>query len=236
MSLFERALAGEQEAVEEVKALALQGETEAVGCLMERALRRGDNLVAHWLCIQALDGDQRFISALIKGLAGLVVSVHRRTGKIIHIEPGPDQVEDFLQEVMVALLVGPSAALRRYDPSKSRLTTYVRRIARNKALDRVAHHQRRTALQETARHRQEEVEHRDEDPENRLLLRQVLDRLISSLSPDELKIFVLKFVDGRTAEFIARSTKLSVQVIYNRTGIIRLRAKEIFDELTSKTD
>ena len=233
MRLWQRAIEGDEQAVEGLMDSARTGNYTAVELLLRCALKHRNATVGKWICDRALDGNAHAVKALIGGLYGLIASRYQNVAEKRTLDS--DHCDDFVQDVMTALLVGPKAALLSFQPDRGQLPSFVRGVADHKALDR--------RNKEMTRQKVLEVEIESDGNNspvdrlnNQLVLKQALKRVQAMLSPEELIIFSMWFLEGKSAKFIAQHTKLSVQVIYNRTSDMRKLARRIYRELIAGSD
>ena len=229
--LIARVLNGNEDAVDVlIKYLDRKSDSKAVDALVKYTLNiSSKGQAGEWVIQHALNEDRKVVSALIAGLSKLIAWVLQRKAAILNVaSPKADAVEDFTQDVAMALLVGKSAALRRYDSERARLTTYVCRIAYHKAHDLLAKEIKRPVVEEID-------DGPDEAPADtiheRLLHLHAYKELLATLSNENLEIFRLLFLEELEPRVVAQRMKMSVQNIYNRKSIIRKAAREILNRL-----
>jgi RNA polymerase sigma factor (sigma-70 family) len=142
---------------------------------------------------------------------------------------------DLVQQVWIRLLERGCIALRRFDPERGSLRTFISRVARN-----VCHSytQRATMLQSS-------TERSDEDPgdlvdpgpgleqqiEAAELTQAVYSRLMQQLSPEDQAVFIHRFVEQRDYDEIVELTGLRKDLLFVRVHRIKRRAVKIREEL-----
>jgi RNA polymerase sigma-70 factor (ECF subfamily) len=80
-------------------------------------------------------GDPRTWQAFCQDHAGLVLHVVRQTFGRYGLRGEPHDVEDVGQEVFVRLAKQDFALLKKYDPERAKLTTFLRVVASSTAID-----------------------------------------------------------------------------------------------------
>ena len=220
------ALQGNQDAIDTLIELAENGDKEATFALVKCAIDARNNQVGKWVCERALAKDPAALKGLVARLSGVIVSQYKRNAGSYPVPRDGDALKEFIQEVMVTLVVGPAAALRRYEPTRASLKTYVGVVASNRAKDRV-----RRELKLLRPYTENELEEYGADPlESRMIVKQVLAALLKKLTPLNRRIFDLFIVSGNPAKYVAQQTNLSEAAIYNRAHFVRKLAKEILNE------
>ena len=156
--------------------------------------------------------------------------VYRRLTHLV----GPDpEREDLLQEVFLALF-------QRLDAfrGEARLTTYLQRIATNKAYD---HLRRRSRLNRTEARDQQGADSpcHTPSPEGFALGDEkvaLLARCLDKLKPNKRIAFVLRVVEGLTLKEISGQVDASVQTVAQRIRHARMELTEMVRQYEDKED
>jgi RNA polymerase sigma-70 factor (ECF subfamily) len=120
---------------------------------------------------------------------------------------------DFLQEVWTELI----KTLRsfRYDRERGRFSSWLYRVVRSKAIDLLRRRTRRPPLNLSSVS-QEAIESREDDPatacernNQQEQVRQVLTQLRQEVSPNNYRLFYLRWIEGRSMEEIGAALGLA---------------------------
>ena len=84
-----------------------------------------------------IGGDKKAWDAFVERFARVIFAAVHRTLARYGAAADEAEVQDVAQEVFVRLIKDDYRLLRRYDPSKSRLTTWLTIVARSTAIDHV---------------------------------------------------------------------------------------------------
>ncbi|MHC4948309.1 MAG: RNA polymerase sigma factor [Planctomycetota bacterium] len=86
-------------------------------------------------------GDKRAWDAFVERMAPVIAAAVRRT--MSGAGPDPDEVDDAVQEVFVRLVRDDFRVVRRFDPGRASLTTWLSVVARSCAVDQLRRRRRR---------------------------------------------------------------------------------------------
>ncbi|MEM7356284.1 MAG: sigma-70 family RNA polymerase sigma factor [Acidobacteriota bacterium] len=170
---------------------------------------------------RALAGEPKALAQLIDRLtpviharvAGLVLSSSAASGSRLRQE-----VEDLVQEVFVALFADQARVLRSWNPARGMsLRSFVGMVAKRRAVSilrsgkKNPRHEEPTLPEELDR---VAIDTAGRRLESRDLLREILWRLKSELSPLGWKLFHWLFVEQRSVGEIGRDAQMSADAIY----------------------
>ena len=138
---------------------------------------------------------------------------------ILNIIPDQTLASDVLQEVLINVF----RKIESYDPSKSRLYTWMLNIARNEAID--------TVRSKGYRNSQQNREASESVYESAGSVQQNVDRiglrkLIDALKPDYRQVIELAYFNGLTQEEISQMLNMPLGTVKTRlrTALIQLRS------------
>lgn len=151
---------------------------------------------------RVLAGDIEAFAVLVDRYRGAVFAITR------HVLPDPETQEDVGQEAFLAAF----RALRRYDPARSRFSTWLLTIARNRAINEL----RRARVRAEAM-APPPCSNADEErsPSERL------DAALDALPAEQRLAFVLAEVHGLTYEQVATVQEVAVGTVKSRIGRAR---------------
>ncbi len=189
----------------------------------QRAQRENADLVAAHLA-----GDPRAFPELVERYrTRLVAFVSRMIGD-------RDRAEDLVQEAFMRVY----RHLHRFDPTK-KFSTWIYTIASNLAKNELRNRSRSPLVFYESRHPVGEVDHRPlqfEDATSRpddmfahRHLRELVESAVARLSPHHREVFVLRELEGRSYEEIARSIGCNLGTVKSRLN----RARSAFAETIS---
>lgn len=161
-------------------------------------------------------GDKRLLEVAFEHFHPMVFQIaHRMTGDAL-------DADDLTQEVFLALL----AQLKTLDHAK--LPGWLKRVARNKALERIRASSRRDARLERLRAIQTQLHGRTEDP-TALQAMMVWD-ILHALPVEERSVIVLLYVEGCTATEATELLGISSATMYRRCERARARIREMGEQ------
>lgn len=187
----------------------------------------------------ALDGDERSLSRLVAHLtpvvqarvARLLLRASKAEGRALR-----QGVEDLTQEVFLALFAEDGKALRSWDARRGvPLRSFVGLIAERKAISILRsgrrNPQQETAVDPAALERPSADRGAERHIASRQLLRVLLQRMETELSPLGWRLFVLLFVEERSVAEIRREAALSTDAIYAWRSRLRRQAQRLRREI-----
>jgi len=95
-----------------------------------------------------LSGDKQAWDAFVKRFCGVIYAAVAKTLRAGAGQSNPEDLRDVVQDVFLRLLEGNYRLLRRYDPARSSLVTYLTLIARSVALDHLRRRRPTTSLED----------------------------------------------------------------------------------------
>jgi RNA polymerase sigma factor (sigma-70 family) len=129
---------------------------------------------------------------------------------------------ELVQEVMAELFDKDCLALRRYDPGRARLRTYVARVASNTCQSLLC--RRRPRLNHGLIIPSPDAQSIENRIDARFLLERLRVQFMSRLNPFDALLFQELFLNGRTVEQLASSTGLTRGALHTRKCRLRKRA------------
>jgi RNA polymerase sigma-70 factor (ECF subfamily) len=166
-----------------------------------------------------MDEDVAIIQRVLQGdieAFSLLVSRYQRPvfGMVAHLLGNSHDCEDVAQEVFLAAYRN----LASFDPVRSRFSTWLFTIARNKSINEMKKKRPLTALP------QMELPHNEDAPEKmgHNELAAIIDRYVDGLPEDQRTAFVLSELEGLSYEDIAKIESVPLGTIKSRIN----RAKE----------
>jgi RNA polymerase sigma-70 factor (ECF subfamily) len=173
---------------------------------------------------EALEGDLRTMQALIRRLLPVIrAEVNQTLSRDMRSEfrDAHQEVQDFVQEVVLTLIVDDGKVLRCWDPQRGRtLESFVRLVARRRV----------NAILRSGRGNPwadepmagEDLEHHASDDsalskrvESTDTLARVLDRLDERLDTRGKQLFRMLYVEERSIEEVAESTAMTREAVYS---------------------
>ncbi len=95
-----------------------------------------------------LSGEKQAWDAFVDRFCGVIHAAVARTLRAGPATASRDELQDVVQEVFLRLLRHDCRLLRRYDPARSSLATYLTLIARSVALDHLRRHRPTASLED----------------------------------------------------------------------------------------
>ncbi|MEM1179945.1 MAG: sigma-70 family RNA polymerase sigma factor [Acidobacteriota bacterium] len=190
---------------------------------------------------RALDGDSELLERLIDRLTPVIQVRAARTLLRRFPTASPerlrDEVEDLVQEVMVALFSEGARVLRNWDPDRGlSLQNYVGLVAERLVLT-VIQSRRKTWPAEFRPHEDLDGPAPERDPESRLTARQALgamvERLRAELSPQGFELFTLLFVKELSVDEVRERTGLSGDAVYAWRSRLRRKTRNLVQNMSS---
>lgn len=147
------------------------------------------------------------------------------------------EIEDFVQEVFVALFAGGGRQLRAWDPARGMsLLNFVGLLAEHE-VDSILRSGRRSPWSEEAT-KEESIERRAGSTDSahgrvssREILAKILERLRAQLTPAGIQMFQLLVVEERSVEDVCRQTGMTADAVYAWRSRLGKQAREIREEL-----
>ncbi|MCA9691495.1 MAG: sigma-70 family RNA polymerase sigma factor [Myxococcales bacterium] len=188
---------------------------------------------------RAVGGDSGLLNELFNDLLAPIHATTARTlrqsWKASRLPVRVDLLEA-LDEVMVHLLEQDGRALRRWDPARGRLDSYVTAIVRNRVKTHVDREYRgaREHAREREREREDEASvfdraapHAEEELIRGVEIASLLKRLEDKLSPENFAIARMRFLEGNSAAEIGRTFGLAEEAVRTRIRRIRILARDL---------
>lgn len=138
---------------------------------------------------------------------------------------------DQVQQILLRLFENDASALRRWDPARGSLSTYVGAIADHAMISEF----RRAPLPELEE-APDEAPSPDSGPESKVGFRLLLDALLKELGDDDFTLFRLSFMEGLSPEEIATILQLGREAVYKRLQRLRPRLRALTDRLLSNPE
>lgn len=182
---------------------------------------------------QALGGDALLLSAVIERITPVIqvrvaraIFRRRSTANRPHLR---QEVEDLIQDVLVALFANNAKVLRNWDPERGlSLVNYVGLVA-ERLVSSILQSGKKTWPAELVATEVLDRPTTDRDPEQRAearqALRQVLQLLKQDLSPQGFEMFKLLFVKELSVSEVRRKTGMSDDAIYAWRSRLRQRTR-----------
>jgi RNA polymerase sigma-70 factor, ECF subfamily len=171
--------------------------------------------------VEALQSkDEAALRALIGRFGALVLGVARR------IITEPTLAEEVAQDTFVTLWHRPQA----YDPAKGGLSSYLGRIARNKAVDLVRKEESLKRTRDQLVEEQSSAEAPVSEPVEEMVERKVLLDALAKLSEVQREALVLAYFGGRTYREVSRELDIPEGTAKSRLRDGLLRLRELMDD------
>lgn len=191
---------------------------------------------------RALAGDRTATRELVRFLSPVV---HARVARaVLRSRQGRSQgrdirqdIEDFVQEVFVAMLADRGRPLRAWDPARGMsFPNFVGMLAEHEVASILRSGRRSPWTEEATKsesmdHWAGATESHDARVSSRELLARIIERLRAELTPAGFEIFQLLIVEDRTVEDVCNRTGLSSDAIYAWRSRLGKRAREMRREL-----
>lgn len=137
--------------------------------------------------------------------------------------PGSRQeLADRVQQVLLRLFDDDAAALRRWDPARGSLSTYVGVIA-----DHALISEARRPTQPDPTGEPDDARSPDSGPESKIAFRSLLDALLDDLGDEDFALFRLVFLEGRSPDEVASLLGLHRDAVYKRIQRLRPRLRAL---------
>lgn len=204
---------------------------EFVAELVERALRREPEALRE--LVERLRGTvQSEVGRVLERYAPA-----RRAGSV------RQELEDLMQEVFAGLFADDARALRLWRPEGGRsLEVFVRWYARRQAISILRTGKRSPwteeampdeALESATLDLEDGAVERSIEAQD--LLEKILDRLPTVLSPEQLRLFELAFVEEQSVEALCATFDVGRGVIYQRLTRLRRIVRRLANEVLAET-
>lgn len=168
--------------------------------------------------------DEKILDILGKdSQKGMVLLMEKYTGLVWHVISFHVENPEDIKECTNDTFSGFYFRRKRFDPERASLPVYLTAIARKIAISRYRKEKLRKGVPLEERRLGAE-EGREDRRFNRAELKVDMERAMSVLKPNELKIIRMKYYDGMTVREIAESLKLPYETVKKRhqRGILKL--------------
>lgn len=141
----------------------------------------------------------------------------RAFGIAMRVLRDPFEAEDAVQETFVQIWTRPQA----YDPERGEVASWIRMIARSRALDRLRR------LRPVAAPGREAIQ-----PGPRVDEALCIQQALEGLSPDQRRVIQLSYYEGMTQAEIARQLALPLGTVKGRVRAALIRLRECLETAT----
>jgi RNA polymerase sigma-70 factor (ECF subfamily) len=159
--------------------------------------------------------DEDALRALTKRFGALVLGVARK------VLAEPTLAEEVAQDTFVTLWRRPKA----YDPSRGGLSSYLARIARNKAVDLVRKEESLKRTRDQLLEEQSSIDRTVSEPVEEMVQRKVLMDALAELSEVQKEALVLAYFGGRSYREVSEELQIPEGTAKSRLrdGLLRMR-------------
>jgi RNA polymerase sigma-70 factor (ECF subfamily) len=159
--------------------------------------------------------DEDALRALTKRFGALVLGVARK------VLAEPTLAEEVAQDTFVTLWRRPKA----YDPARGGLSSYLARIARNKAVDLVRKEESLKRTRDQLLEEQSSIDRTVSEPVEEMVQRKVLMDALAELSEVQKEALVLAYFGGRSYREVSEELQIPEGTAKSRLrdGLLRMR-------------
>lgn len=201
----------------------------AAGILAAAALPLSHESIAA-LVERALGGDRAAVDLLVRRVLCPVLEA-RIACRLARRGGSRQELGDRVQQVLLKLFEDDAAALRRWDPARGSLATYVGAIA-----DHALVSESRRAAQPELMEEPDEARSPDSGPESKIAFRSVLRALVEDLGEEDFALFRLVWMEGLTPEEVAHLLEMKRDAVYKRIQRLRPRVQDLCARLVSNPE
>lgn len=183
---------------------------------------------------RAIAGDEAATARVVTAVRPLLRDVVR--GVVNQFNGRLSDVDDLLQEVLVALLVNERHALTRWQEDGGRtLPSFLAMFARYRTIDRLRRQGREIPVEDQILIAQFELKYVRDDArahEERDLFAKLLQYCQDTFSSDE-RWLLGRLMDGADAAELAHDQKISVGTMYQRISRLRRRTRDALQSMSA---
>ncbi len=185
---------------------------------------------------EACDGNRaglaRLVDLVLPVLRVEVAVALQRRGRLRNRD-GRQEVDDFVQDILVHLLSNRGKVLRRWDPTRGRsLPSFVRLVARHRVARALEGFRGNPWNSDPTEH--DELDAGDSSPsrrvESRVHLNSVLDRLHGQLNERGARLFHLLYVEQRSVAEVCELESMSRAALDQWNARLRKTARRLANE------
>jgi RNA polymerase sigma factor (sigma-70 family) len=179
---------------------------------------------------RALTGDREAVDTLVRRVLCPILEA-RVARHLARRQGGRQDLGDRVQQVLLRLFEDDAAALRRWDPARGSLATYVGAIADHTMISEL-----RRPPGQAPTDAPDDARSPDSGPESKAAFRSLMAALVDDLGEEDFTLFRLVYMEELSPDEIAALLEMKRDAVYKRIQRLRPRIRELASRLVSNPE